>query len=53
MSLYQLWLAIAQHWFNGVTCVETLELFAIIMTTWTVIGFAMIPLRFIRGGGKR
>ena len=52
MSIYQLWYAIAEHFFNGVTCTETLELFSIIATTWTVLGFAMLPLKLMRGGRK-
>ena len=48
MSIYQLWFAIAQHVFNGVTCVENLELFAIVATCWTVITVAMIPYYVIR-----
>lgn len=52
MSLYELWYAIASHWFDGVPCVQAISLFSVIATLWTCIGFAMIPLRFIRGGRR-
>lgn len=52
MSIYQLWYAIAEYWFKGVTCTEALELVSMIATCWTFIGFFMIPLKFIRGGKK-
>lgn len=48
MSIYQLWYAIAEHVFNGVTCVAVLELFAVIATSWTVIMCAMIPYYVVR-----
>lgn len=43
MSIYQLWYTIAQHVFDGVTCVAILELFSVVATSWTVIMVAMIP----------
>ena len=49
MSIYELWYAIALHWFDGVTCLEVLELYALTMTNVTMIGFAMLPMWFMRG----
>lgn len=48
MSIYQLWYAIAEHVFTGVTEVAVLELFSVIATFWTVIMVALSPYFVIR-----
>lgn len=48
MSIFQLWYAVAEHVFLGATCVEILELFSIVATSWTVITIFMIPYYVIR-----
>ena len=52
MSIYQLWYELGLHWFNGVTSNTVIELFSVIMTSWTMIGFCTIPLCWMRGGRR-
>lgn len=53
MSIYELWYAIAQHWFSGVTCVEVIELYALTMTNATMVGFVLLPYRLILGRRRK